>query len=426
MRVSDQCAPGLNVENEAVRIEMKTALGVVKLKMEPIYGDDPSEPATVSTVCAKCECTIADRYIMRVSGRSYHERCLKCTTCALKLDRSCFVWNSKLYCRQDYDKCVYRSCGSCGDHIAAGELVMRAGECVFHEQCFVCVVCGIRLCTGDQYVIKHSQLFCRPDYEKEVNMMRDEINRNTGEWSYNHDGRRGPKRPRTILTTQQRRAFKASFELSPKPCRKVREGLAHDTGLSVRIVQVWFQNQRAKMKKIQKKAKLNSNSLVASSNNINGNNCSGAESGNSCSSSGLLQSAIKDEQYSSDGCEDGVPGRFETTQQQESHRQSQQQMHEPFHIRHQSPAVVKQDSMPSFLQQQPFGIFGQDLKNRQEPNYLTSDIMIPKHIYGGFVSQETVIRCGSNPIDRLYSMQASYFCNNISDDASSLQLDEHQ
>jgi LIM homeobox transcription factor 1 len=52
------------------------------------------------------------------------------------------------------------------------------------------------------------------------------------------DGRRGPKRPRTILTTQQRRAFKASFEISPKPCRKVREGLAKDTGLSIRIVQV--------------------------------------------------------------------------------------------------------------------------------------------------------------------------------------------
>lgn len=31
-----------------------------------------------------------------------------------------------------------------------------------------------------------------------------------------------PKRPRTILTTQQRRTFKASFEVSSKPCRKVR------------------------------------------------------------------------------------------------------------------------------------------------------------------------------------------------------------
>ena len=36
------------------------------------------------------------------------------------------------------------------------------------------------------------------------------------------DGRRGPKRPRTILTAAQRRQFKASFEISPKPCRKVR------------------------------------------------------------------------------------------------------------------------------------------------------------------------------------------------------------
>ena len=33
-----------------------------------------------------------------------------------------------------------------------------------------------------------------------------------------------PKRPRTILTTQQRRAFKASFEVSSKPCRKVWGG----------------------------------------------------------------------------------------------------------------------------------------------------------------------------------------------------------
>lgn len=87
---------------------MKTALGMVKLEMDPIYGDESSETtaAAVSAVCAECECAIMDRYIMRVSGRSYHERCLKCTTCALKLDRSCFVWNAKLYCRQDYDKWV--------------------------------------------------------------------------------------------------------------------------------------------------------------------------------------------------------------------------------------------------------------------------------------------------------------------------------
>lgn len=39
-----------------------------------------------------------------------------------------------------------------------------------------------------------------------------------GEESKDH---KRSKRPRTILTTQQRRAFKASFEVSSKPCRKV-------------------------------------------------------------------------------------------------------------------------------------------------------------------------------------------------------------
>merc|ERR1712035_138469 len=39
---------------------------------------------------------------------------------------------------------------------------------------------------------------------------------------------RRPKRPRTILTTQQRRAFKASFEVSSKPCRKVSTQVVPD------------------------------------------------------------------------------------------------------------------------------------------------------------------------------------------------------
>lgn len=48
----------------------------------------------------------------------------------------------------------------------------------------------------------------------------------------------GPKRQHTMLTTQQREAFKEYFRLCPKPGCKVREGLAKETGLSARIVQV--------------------------------------------------------------------------------------------------------------------------------------------------------------------------------------------
>ncbi|KAF5395697.1 Homeobox domain protein [Paragonimus heterotremus] len=56
------------------------------------------------------------------------------------------------------------------------------------------------------------------------------------------------KRPRTILTSTQRRRFKSVFEMNPKPARKIREALAQETGLNIRVVQVWFQNQRAKVR----------------------------------------------------------------------------------------------------------------------------------------------------------------------------------
>lgn len=133
---------------------------------------------------------------------------------------------------------------------------MRAQQYVFHIQCFVCVMCCQPLQKGEQYVIRAGQIFCRQDFEKEMYIMQHtEDDMIIDDSDRPRDGRRGPKRPRTILTSAQRRQFKASFEVSPKPCRKVREALAKDTGLSVRVVQVWFQNQRAKMKKIQRKAK---------------------------------------------------------------------------------------------------------------------------------------------------------------------------
>ena len=50
---------------------------------------------------------------------------------------------------------------------------MRASDYIFHLRCFVCVVCGVPLQKGDQFIIKQGQLFCRPDYEKEVEMMQE-------------------------------------------------------------------------------------------------------------------------------------------------------------------------------------------------------------------------------------------------------------
>ncbi len=48
---------------------------------------------------------------------------------------------------------------------------------------------------------------------------------NTGvhQSGHNHLRGRGPKRPRTILTSVQRRKFKQAFDVSSKPCRKVKK-----------------------------------------------------------------------------------------------------------------------------------------------------------------------------------------------------------
>lgn len=51
------------------------------------------------------------------------------------------------------------------------------------------------------------------------------------------------KRPRTTITAKQLETLKMAYNNSPKPARHVREQLSQDTGLDMRVVQVWFQNR---------------------------------------------------------------------------------------------------------------------------------------------------------------------------------------
>ncbi|KAM9325296.1 LIM homeobox transcription factor 1-alpha [Gastrophryne carolinensis] len=219
-------------------------------------------------VCEGCDRAICDRFLLRISDSLWHEQCAQCCTCKEPLESSCFYRDKRLYCRTDYEKLFAVKCGSCLDTITPSEFVMRAQKSVYHLSCFCCCVCERQLQKGDEFVLKDGQLLCKSDYERERDLLSlvspaasdsgksdDDEDGGKFEDTKGEDGKdqKRPKRPRTILTTQQRRAFKASFEVSSKPCRKVRETLAAETGLSVRVVQVWFQNQRAKMKKLARR-----------------------------------------------------------------------------------------------------------------------------------------------------------------------------
>ncbi|KAM9832594.1 LIM homeobox transcription factor 1-alpha [Neosynchiropus ocellatus] len=221
-----------------------------------------------SSVCVGCNRVITDRFLLRVTDGLWHEECVRCSVCGDSLQNSCYLRDRKLYCKRDYALQFLVRCGGCAEVISPAELVMRVGAAVFHLHCFTCAVCSCRLQTGDRCVLREGQLLCaREDYHQcPSSPTSSDTGKSDEEEEEEESGREAlgqmgtddleskrPKRPRTILTTQQRRTFKASFEVSAKPCRKVRETLAAETGLSVRVVQVWFQNQRAKMKKLARR-----------------------------------------------------------------------------------------------------------------------------------------------------------------------------
>ncbi|XP_038590400.1 LIM homeobox transcription factor 1-beta-like isoform X2 [Micropterus salmoides] len=247
----------------------RPALRLMVISLSSRSGGDSPQQA----VCEGCARTISDRFLMRVNNASWHEECLQCAACQRPLTATCYFRNTKVYCKADYQQLFATKCSGCLEKIVPTEFVMRALESIYHLSCFCCCVCERQLCKGDKFVLKEGQLLCKSDYDRERVLLstvspdnsdsgksededldvKTEKCRAAGKGSDDCKDPRRPKRPRTILTTQQRRAFKASFEVSSKPCRKVRETLAAETGLSVRVVQVWFQNQRAKMKKLARR-----------------------------------------------------------------------------------------------------------------------------------------------------------------------------
>ncbi|KAL7646817.1 UNVERIFIED_CONTAM: hypothetical protein RMT77_002073 [Armadillidium vulgare] len=67
------------------------------------------------------------------------------------------------------------------------------------------------------------------------------------------DDKGGNKRrgPRTTIKAKQLDVLKTAFNKTPKPTRHIREQLAKETGLPMRVIQVWFQNKRSKERRMK-------------------------------------------------------------------------------------------------------------------------------------------------------------------------------
>ncbi|XP_069315485.1 LIM/homeobox protein Lhx4 [Eulemur rufifrons] len=190
--------------------------------------------------CAGCNQHILDKFILKVLDRHWHSSCLKCADCQMQLADRCFSRAGSVYCKEDFFKRFGTKCTACQQGIPPTQVVRKAQDFVYHLHCFACIICSRQLATGDEfYLMEDGRLVCKEDYETA---------------KQNDDSEAGAKRPRTTITAKQLETLKNAYKNSPKPARHVREQLSSETGLDMRVVQVWFQNRRAKEKRLKKDA----------------------------------------------------------------------------------------------------------------------------------------------------------------------------
>ncbi|XP_010157686.1 PREDICTED: LOW QUALITY PROTEIN: LIM/homeobox protein Lhx1-like, partial [Eurypyga helias] len=138
-------------------------------------------------------------------------------------------------------------CAGCAQGISPSDLVRRARSKVFHLNCFTCMMCNKpntakenslhSATTGsDPSLSPDSQDPSQDDAKdsESANVSDKETGSNE-----NDDQNLGAKRrgPRTTIKAKQLETLKAAFAATPKPTRHIREQLAQETGLNMRVIQ---------------------------------------------------------------------------------------------------------------------------------------------------------------------------------------------
>ncbi|XP_070532294.1 LIM/homeobox protein Lhx9-like isoform X2 [Ptychodera flava] len=252
-------------------------------------------------LCAGCEGRILDRYYLLAVDKQWHMQCLKCCECKLRLDSelTCFAKDGNIYCKEDYyRRFSVKRCARCHLGISASEMVMRARDLVYHVSCFTCATCNKPLTSGDHFGMKDAMVYCRCHYETLLHTehamglspyqnspipgaspqptpyyngvgavqkgrprKRKSPNLDVDYHStqgYDNDSQdmtadqyqqQRTKRMRTSFKHHQLRTMKSYFALNHNPDAKDLKQLAQKTGLTKRVLQVWFQNARAKYRR---------------------------------------------------------------------------------------------------------------------------------------------------------------------------------
>ncbi|TRY70589.1 hypothetical protein TCAL_02806 [Tigriopus californicus] len=243
-----------------------------------------------STTCAKCHEVIREKYVFKVKDLPHHQNCLQCVECSMFLDSACYTQSNQYYCKRDFYRLFGPKCQGCEYTIEMDQFSTKIGQWFFHPDCVVCNVCKLTIPKGckvqfsyDGYVYCEEHAFmCHMKnscgiselYERDSGIECDlsmsesfkcasdpadsksplsngDDGDSDSEKSKNDDSKENKRRgPRTTIKAKQLEVLKNVFNQTPKPTRLMREQLAKETGLPMRVIQVWFQNKRSKEKRM--------------------------------------------------------------------------------------------------------------------------------------------------------------------------------
>ncbi|EEB13732.1 LIM/homeobox protein Lhx3, putative [Pediculus humanus corporis] len=252
-------------------------VGVVSSRCSEVPGGLPGSGGML-LACAGCDKPILDKFLLNVLDRTWHAECVRCHDCRAALADKCFSREGKLFCRNDFFRRYGTKCGGCLQGISPSDLVRKARDKVFHLNCFTCMVCRKQLSTGEElYVLDDNKFICKEDYltgkTSSGSLDGDPETRDSQtENKSPDDGNSGSKRrgPRTTIKAKQLEILKNAFSQTPKPTRHIREQLAKETGLPMRVIQVWFQNKRSKERRLKQLTSMGRGPFFGSSRKMRG------------------------------------------------------------------------------------------------------------------------------------------------------------